>query len=1534
MALSTEDAWTKFFKTADLEDAQAAKYSKIMVTNRVTRTEYLDNKEILKELGITSIGDILNIIRNAKKDAKKEEPQATSRQFKPKIEPPTIKTEMTKAEFRKFRHDWGIFRTMTDMSHDQIAPQMYTICEQTVQSSIIASYPNFFESDEDTNLNDIEAIVTKSSNPAVHRLTFSNLTQSEGESIQSFIVRLKSSALDCSYSCPTCKADLAPGHIKDQLIRGLNNSQLQADILAKSSALKTLEDIVKHAQAYEAAIRDQSSLNNAAEAMRISEYRRQKSLPPRHPTGAPPTKPVTSAGAARSAHMRHFPRWSHQGSHQTAARRPCKGCGSTDHSDYERETKCPAWGKTCNFCHRPNHIERACFRKQTNRIQEIADEEENPFGHLELIGANFTSVSAIESDEIKAKITTTVNNKKSNPVYMHVFPDSGASICLAGTQHLQNLNRTENDLTPSQKRVRAVGGTILTCKGYLDTQFEIDGKETKQNLYICDNVDRVYFSKDACKDVDILSKSFPRPMTAQAQAVKEPESEKIPYPATTANVPKLKDHLIRSFPKVFEKSNPFPEMKCKPVHIHLKDGAKPHAIHTPIPVPINWGEEIKASLDKDVENGVLEEVPIGEPVEWCSLMVVVAKKDGRPRRTVDLQELNAQCSRETHHCMSPFKLACQIPKAKIKTVVDATDGYHSIPLDEESRPLTTFITQWGRYRYKRLPQGFIAAGDAYTRRYDEIIKDIKKKIKCVDDTLLWADNIAQAYRDTWRYLQICQDNGITLNKEKFQFAEEEVTFAGLTITMDGICPTKSTLKAIDNFPKPKDITDARSWFGLVNTVAWTYSMTQEMLPFRNLVKPNAKFYWDQQMDLIFDKSKQIIREKAIQGIRTFDVKKKTCLQTDWSRNGIGYLLLQQHCSCNSNQPTCCKEGWQLVFAGSRFTKGAEERYSPTEGEALAVAWSLEHARFFVLGCSNLIVSTDHKPLEGILKDRTLASINNPRILSLKERTLPYQFKVCYNPGKWHRGPDAMSRNPSQSVSAIFHVTDEEEQEETILSIGEKVNPILTTVAELTDAAKEDKEYQSLLNLVKKGFPRTKEEIPSALKHFWGVKDRLGIEGNLVTLETRIVIPKSLRSKVLTSLHSAHQGVDSMTRRAEKNIYWPGMTADIRNKRYSCLTCNESAPSLPKEPYCPSPPPDYPFQHLVMDFFQKGHHHYLTIADCFTSWFTVYHMNPQPTSSKLIEALRNIGLSYGLPEIVCSDGGPQFTSAEFQDFLKICDIRHRRSSAYYPQSNGRAELAVKTAKRLLENNTAPNGSLNTTQFLRAMMQYRNTPIKELGLSPAQLLFHRQLRDAIPTHPKLLRPHKQWVISAKEREQALAEKNQQLAASYNQHAKTLPYIAPGSKVLIQEKGKWYKSGTVIKSLPFRQYEIKKDGSGFITVRNRRFLKKIETLPSRSGFPMPSASTSTAGPPTSPSTPPQSPQKTSTPPSPTPLSNSPPPIQTQTSANESVQTPCQAGEPPTQESSHPTLQKQIADFNKRGREETEGTRPTSRLRGGKDY
>ena len=128
-----------------------------------------------------------------------------------------------------------------------------------------------------------------------------------------------------------------------------------------------------------------------------------------------------------------------------------------------------------------------------------------------------------------------------------------------------------------------------------------------------------------------------------------------------------------------------------------------------------------------------------------------------------------------------------------------------------------------------------------------------------------------------------------------------------------------------------------------------------MQPFRELVKANSKFTWDDNLDKIFNDSKAKIVSLVEEGICTFDTSCRTCLQTDWSKDGIGYLLLQQYCECDpKNAPICCPDGWRLVYAGSRFTTPTEAGYSPTEVESLAVVWALDNARMFVLGCRDLI----------------------------------------------------------------------------------------------------------------------------------------------------------------------------------------------------------------------------------------------------------------------------------------------------------------------------------------------------------------------------------------------------------------------------------------------------------------------------------------------------------------------------------------------------------------------------------------------------
>ena len=192
-------------------------------------------------------------------------------------------------------------------------------------------------------------------------------------------------------------------------------------------------------------------------------------------------------------------------------------------------------------------------------------------------------------------------------------------------------------------------------------------------------------------------------------------------------------------------------------------------------------------------------------------MVVVPKKHGGPRRTVDYQKLNTSCLRETHHTPTPFNLVSGIPQHAYKTTADAHNGFHQSELDEESSKLTTFITQWGRYRYRRTPMGLCSSTDAYTRKFDDVIEHIPRKSKCVDDVLLHDTSVEQAFWHTYEFLETCAQKGITLNPEKFKFCCREVEFVGYHIGWEAYYPTEERLEALRSFTMPAKptITDIR-----------------------------------------------------------------------------------------------------------------------------------------------------------------------------------------------------------------------------------------------------------------------------------------------------------------------------------------------------------------------------------------------------------------------------------------------------------------------------------------------------------------------------------------------------------------------------------------------------------------------------------------------------------------------------------------------------------------------------------------------------
>ena len=585
------------------------------------------------------------------------------------------------------------------------------------------------------------------------------------------------------------------------------------------------------------------------------------------------------------------------------------------------------------------------------------------------------------------------------------------------------------------------------------------------------------------------------------------------------------------------------------------------------------------------------------------------------------------------------------------------------------------------------------------------------------------------------------------------------------------------------------------------------------------------------------------------GVEIFHPKRKTCLRCDWSKKGVGFYLCQKHCNCESSAPDCCENGWRITACGSRFLQKNEERYAPIEGEALAVAWALDQTKFFTLGCADLIVVVDHKPLIKIFGDRHLDEIDNTRIFRLKQRTLRWKFNICWRPGKSNHFSDAVSRHPVNQeveeeagvtafISLVNSILEEEEQAEVALLQSKiNLNKVVAITWEKVQEATYD-EYSDILAYLKGHIPDNDAEFNRQYDELKVYRDRLHVIDDVIMYEDRVLIPPSLRTATMETLHAVHQGERGMSLLAQSTVFWPGIAKDIQKTRKTCNPCIRNAPSQPKSTPIPPIIPTTPFEAVVADYFKFGGNYYLVVADRLSGWSEVYHVGIGTSTSGshgLTILLKNFCGTFGVPVELSSDQGPEFMADETQDFLLRWGIKHRDSAAYHPQSNGRAELAVKATKRLLENNIGADGKLDTDNFLRALLIKRNTPDPTCKLSPAEIIFGRNLRDTLPRidkktnvfHNAGLRP--EWRDAWKQKEEALRTRYHGCQQRLAEHSRDLPALFPGDMVSIQNQTgrrptKWERTGTIVETRDHNKYIVKVDGSGRLTMRNRRFLRKL--------------------------------------------------------------------------------------------------------------
>ena len=352
-------------------------------------------------------------------------------------------------------------------------------------------------------------------------------------------------------------------------------------------------------------------------------------------------------------------------------------------------------------------------------------------------------------------------------------------------------------------------------------------------------------------------------------------------------------------------------------------------------------------------------------------------------------------------------------------------------------------------------------------------------------------------------------------------------------------------------------------------------------------------------------------------------------------------------------------------------------------------------KFYLTGLQHFGLVTDHLPLVPILNSYSLDAIDNPRLQRLKEISA-FNYTANWHPGKELCIPDVLSRSPvgkptrednvldaetSFSVRCIIlHAVESLAADDNHGASGQSSN---VAMDEFRRAASEDPAYSELLQCVRAGFPRGHYALPNAVRPYWKLQDNLYSKDDLVLYGACVFVPAALRRRVLACLHDSHHGAEVTKPQTRQVVYWPGIDSDIVNVVYACEPCQILQPSQQQNRLQCDDNPTRPFESVSADFFNVAGKAFLVIVDCLSGWPVVVSCEPDTTSSATIRRFQHFFRKLGVPVRLRTDGGPQFASQEFAEFLERCGVRHNMSTLHYPQSNGHAESAVKAVKHLIQ-----------------------------------------------------------------------------------------------------------------------------------------------------------------------------------------------------------------------------------------------------------
>ena len=811
-------------------------------------------------------------------------------------------------------------------------------------------------------------------NNEYQRYVFRHSTQNQGETADEYHHHLTSLAV-------TCQFHDVDQEVKSQLIAGATDDKVTKKGLSDPDlSLKNLLQYMK--------------------SLEITEQQNQQMKSDRSDKQHSDSVNFVKNTHTKQSSKHHDSQVNHTSRNSTK----CRNCGQQWPHEGGLQA-CPANGVECHRCHRRNHFAAHCRstvkrpdRKYSTQLQSHSAQSQNkkhrtesdyrhkrkPKGKINQVSGqklqvthDFTDSSDSDIDYVCAINSARRDSLPHTTVLVNDQPimfvvDTGATTDIID-ESTWNSMQPKPALDSNTDKLSTYSGDSLKVLGSFKGTLSHNHKTIHRRIRVVSRDAGCLLGYESAIKLDIVHMS-----------------------PTVNRVTTEPGHLFQQYPKLFSGVG---LLKDSTIKLHIDETVKPTAVpHRRVPFHIR--HKVEEKLQELEEADIIEHVT--GPTPWVSPIVTPPKPHNPDeiRLCVDMRGPNTAIKRERHITPTIEDILSDLNGSTVFSKLDLNQGYHQILLDEESRYITTFSTHVGLRRYKRLNFGISCASEIFQNTIRNVLAGLEGTLNVSDDILVYGQNIDQHNERLHAALTRLQERGLTLNKEKCEFARTTLTYLGYRFSADGISPDPAKIKAVTNIAKPTNATEVRSLLGLANYCArFIPNFATITSPLRELTRKNTAWKWTAAHDDALETIKEALTSNPV--MTYFDPAKQTEVVVDASPVGLGAILTQR-----SGQIV------KVISYASRALTPVEQRYSQTEREALAIVFGCEKFHLYLYG-NQAKVFTDHRPL--------VPMFNNPRstlparierwILRLQQ----YDIQVIYRPGK-DNPADYASRHPTDSVT--------------------------------------------------------------------------------------------------------------------------------------------------------------------------------------------------------------------------------------------------------------------------------------------------------------------------------------------------------------------------------------------------------------------------------------------------------------------------------------------------------------------------------------